>query len=148
MLQIRNSITTTLEDFDFVVEALDKTTRQPADEIVRDFLEPVLQRFQKLVKTLQTALAHLLHPPCYCRHSRFPGVVGVKNCCQLLPQIIGLFQLSAHSKSNSNRRRSSSLNSSGSRRNSHIAPLSASYSSGFKPDFSSRCTLTRNLSAP
>lgn len=52
MLQIRNSITTTLEDFDFAVEALNKTTRQPADEVVRDFLEPVLQRFQKLVKTL------------------------------------------------------------------------------------------------
>ncbi len=62
MLYVRDSIAAPLEDFDFVVITLDKAAGQPADKVVGDLIEPVLQGHQETVKAPQPALAHPLYP--------------------------------------------------------------------------------------
>ncbi len=52
--EIRNTkdtIATPFERFDFVVQTFDKTTAEPVDEVIGDFIPPVVERFQELVET-------------------------------------------------------------------------------------------------
>ena len=53
--EIRNTkdaIATPFERFDFVVQAFDKPTAESVDKVVGDFILPVVERFQELVKAL------------------------------------------------------------------------------------------------
>ena len=50
MLQVVNSIATSLQHFEFVVEAFDEPTVCPTDEVVGDLLPPMVQGFDKLIK--------------------------------------------------------------------------------------------------
>jgi len=57
MLDIENAIATTFEHFDFVVETFNKAACVTVDEVVGDFIEPVLQRLDEVIETRQfTAL--------------------------------------------------------------------------------------------
>ncbi len=51
MLDIEDTITTPLDDLDFIVEALDKTTIEPSDKIVGNVVEVVVKGFQEGIKT-------------------------------------------------------------------------------------------------
>ena len=62
MLEVENAVTAPLENFDLVVEALDKTTVLSMDKVVRDFLPPSIEQFQERIKTLQATYLNLLHP--------------------------------------------------------------------------------------
>ena len=93
MLQIRDSITTPFEDFDFVIEALYKAAGLATDEVVRDLIHPVLQGRQETVKTTEPAVADTLHPAFYRRVPGFFAVVGLENPGQFLSQFIGSLQV-------------------------------------------------------
>ena len=79
VLQVENAVTTTLEDFDLVVEPFDETAVLALDEIVGDFLPPGIQQFQETIKTMQTALADLLDPASEFRLGLFLGKAHLKD---------------------------------------------------------------------
>ena len=93
MRQICNPITAPFEDFDLVVEALDKTARLAAHEVVRDLLHPVLQGCQEPLEASEPAVADTPHPAFNRRSPGFFGVVGLEDAGQLLAQIVGSLQV-------------------------------------------------------
>ncbi len=93
MLQVEDAITTSFQNFQFVVEAFDKSTTGSIDEVVCDLLPPVFQHLQELVEALQAALLNSLDPsPDLSLSNCFRNLL-VKDLCQLFAQGVGLFQL-------------------------------------------------------
>ena len=62
MRDIGNTIATTLQGFELVVQAFDKTTTEALHEVVGDLLEPVGQGGEELVETGQARTAHFRLP--------------------------------------------------------------------------------------
>ena len=93
MRQIRDPITASFENFDFVVEALDKTAGLTVDEIVRDLIHPVFQGRQETVKATEPAPADTFHPTFDRRRPGFLRVIGLEDRRQLLAQVVGSFQV-------------------------------------------------------
>jgi hypothetical protein len=62
MGRVQNAITPPFDHFNLVVEALNKAARQSRYEIVRDFIEPGRQGFQKTIEASQLTLGNTFHP--------------------------------------------------------------------------------------
>jgi hypothetical protein len=56
MRQIRSPVIALLRDFDFVVEALDKSAAQTASEVIRDLIHPLPDGGQESVKAREPSL--------------------------------------------------------------------------------------------
>ena len=79
MLEVENTVTTPLENFDLVVEPFDEAAGLAMNEIVGDFLPPGMKQFQEMIKTRQAAFLHLLDPTQYFGLGLFFGQVHVKD---------------------------------------------------------------------
>ena len=79
VLEVENAITTTLEDFDLVVEAFDKTAVLSLNKIVGNLLPPGIQQLQEGIKAMQAALLDLLDPVPEFRLGLFLGEAHLKN---------------------------------------------------------------------
>ena len=63
MCEVRDAITATFEDFEFIVDSFDEATGMAADEIIGDFLEMSVERSEEAIKTGKLAVGDTLHPP-------------------------------------------------------------------------------------
>src|SRR5512139_2943603 len=91
VLEVENAITTTLEDFNLVVEAFDKTAVLSPNKIVGDFLPPGVQQLQEGIKTVQAAVFDLLDPVPELRLGLFLGQAHLKDSRETFSKRIGLF---------------------------------------------------------
>lgn len=62
MVNSEDAITPALDDLDFIIETLNKTTIEPLDKIVGDVVKVVIQRGQEGVKTSQVTGLNLCAP--------------------------------------------------------------------------------------
>src|SRR5262252_2894948 len=85
MRNVCDPITTPLEDFDFVVEALLKSARLT--------VETVIERSQKGIKTFQPAPVDLPDPIGNGARGRLLALLGIKDGAQLFAQLVGLAQI-------------------------------------------------------
>ncbi len=60
--QIEDTVTAAFEDFEFVVEPLDKATAVALEKIVGDFSQVIREGVEKRIKTGQGTGLHLLNP--------------------------------------------------------------------------------------
>jgi hypothetical protein len=62
MFQVEQAITSPFEDFDLIIEAFHKTTIGTVKKEIGNFLPPIHQCLQKIIKTSQTALFNSFLP--------------------------------------------------------------------------------------
>jgi hypothetical protein len=62
MGQVEQTIATPFEDFDLVIETFDKAAVGSVDKEIGNFLPPMGQGFQKIIKASQLALFDPFHP--------------------------------------------------------------------------------------
>src|SRR5512139_3861679 len=91
VLEVENAITTTLEDFDLVIEPFDKAAVLSLNKIVGNFLPPGIQQLQETIKTMQAALLDLPDPVPEFRLGLFLGKAHLKNGRESFSQSMGLF---------------------------------------------------------
>src|SRR5512139_54550 len=91
VLQVENAITTTLEDFDLVVEPFDKSTGLALNKIIGNFLPPGLQQLQETIKTMQAAFLDLPDPAPEFRLGLLLGNVHLKDGGEAFSKRVSLF---------------------------------------------------------
>ena len=60
--QIEDTVTATFEDFEFIVEALDKAAGVAIEKIVGNFSQVIRERVEERIKTGQMTGLYLLNP--------------------------------------------------------------------------------------
>ena len=83
MIQAEQSITATLEHFDFVVEAFHKAAVFAANEVIRDLTPSASQGVDEIVEATQSAFCDMLDPGPDFGLSSFLGDMLVKDGGQL-----------------------------------------------------------------
>jgi len=73
-----NAITASLSRFDLIVQALHETATKAASKVVEDFVEPVVECGQKLIKASQSALTNFVLPGEYLFFGFFSGQLRFK----------------------------------------------------------------------
>src|SRR5262249_7912664 len=92
MRNVCDPITTPLEDFDFVVEALLKSARLTVEKVIGDPVEPVIERSQKGIKAFQPAPFDLPDPIGDGARGRLLALLGIKDGAQLFAQLVDPWQ--------------------------------------------------------
>ena len=62
MVKVEQTITAAFEDFNFVVQALDKATGEAVNKVIGDQVKPAIKGAQKVIKASQTAGANSPNP--------------------------------------------------------------------------------------
>src|SRR5215217_7105380 len=86
---IKDPVAAPCEHLHAVVEALDKPTGLPPPEVVRDFIQPPIDRAQKALELSQPAGTHPLTPGPDRRLGSHLRIVALEQLGQVFPQVIG-----------------------------------------------------------
>jgi hypothetical protein len=68
-----------LDDFDFIIQPLHESAGVSVNKVIGDFLHMGFQRFQEMVKTGESAIAHPPHPALHFSQALAFGKGGIKN---------------------------------------------------------------------
>ena len=139
MLEVEDTVTSPLENFDFVVKAFHKAAVLAENEKVSDLIPPSVEQFQKRIKAPQLTCLNLFLPAPDFSLSLFLRQVHLEDRCQAFSKIICLFCEAECSKNRRNTFRSSLFRSLAFLRNAWKLPLSFWYAS-FESSFFKRCS--------
>ena len=98
MLQVEQSITTPFEHLQFVVKAFDKAAVFSINKVIQDFIPPMAQGIEEVVKTSQPTLGDAFDPGSDFSLGRFWGEGLFKDGRQLFLQIISQLKLGCMAK--------------------------------------------------
>ena len=88
MIEFANAKTTTLEDFDFVVETLNEATGVPKQELVGDIIEIGIQGGQKRIEAGEGTIVDVIAPEVDGFSGLRFGMMFVKNSAEIVAKII------------------------------------------------------------
>ena len=84
---------TPLNQFDFVVDAFSESIRPTLDKIVQNEIQPVSEREQKRLESLDIQLLNLSHPTFKCDSGFVTVCAGLEDLAKLFFQLMAYFQL-------------------------------------------------------
>ena len=91
MFQVEQTITTTIQDLDFVIEAFDETAVGSVDKEIGDLFRPMVVCLDEFIKASQSILVNPIDPGFdFAFSNRFRDEL-VKDLCQLPLEIISRF---------------------------------------------------------
>ena len=92
MFRIDNTVTTTLDYLDLIVQTLHETARMPTAEVIGNLVFSRLQCLYEIVEAAKSAPSYTLHPTVQPSFGLRLGHLFVENGRQFVPEGVRLFQ--------------------------------------------------------